>query len=241
MGRAAHSDAPGRVVAWLAVIQYTRVPTGTPSPSPDDAPLRATRAATSRPPLSRRRPRTRAACPPRPAEAAPGIHSGLAGEDHQPDEHQHDGQTRGRGQVADTELGEDGGGEGVEVDDLEGAVFGQQGQAHDQAAAGQGGSHLAQGDPGEGGDRAQTEAAGDLLLGTVGPPQGRRDRDVHQRVEPERHDQGGARQPLDGRGDRMPGVAHHEIGNGDRQDDQDRPDPPPGSSPVRGGRPRPCR
>ena len=90
------------------------------------------------------------------------------------------------------------------------------------------GSDLAQRDPREGGNRAQTQAAGHLLLGAVGPPQGGRDGDVHQRVEAERHDQGGAGQTLDGRGDRMPGVADHEVGNGDGQDDEDRPDPPAG-------------
>ena len=84
-----------------------------------------------------------------------------------------------------------------------------------------------------------TQAVRDVLHGGVGAAQRGRDRQVHERVGAERHHQRGPEEPVDGGVDRVPGVADDEVGDGDGQDEQHRPDsssrePGPLGAPRRG-------
>ena len=80
-------------------------------------------------------------------------------------------------------------------------------------------------DPQERPRRADAEAVGGVLHGRVGPAQRSSDGQVDQRIGAERHDQGGAEEPVDGGVDRVPRVPHHEVGDGHGQHEQHGPQP----------------
>ncbi len=75
---------------------------------------------------------------------------------------------------------------------------------------------------------AHPEAAGRLLLTRIGAPQAGGDRQVHQRVHGQGHDDHRAAEPVHPRGQRRPPEADHEVGDGEGHHDQHGPHPPAG-------------
>ena len=139
------------------------------------------------------------------------------------DEHQRQ-HRRGRCVEAELVLGVDLGRERAEAQQREGAVLGQQVQRDDQAAAEQREAQLRQRHAPEDREGAQPEAARDVLERRVGAPQ-RGDRRQHdERVVRERRDEHGAPEAVDAVVQRDPGVAVDELGHGERQHEQDRPE-----------------
>ena len=154
---------------------------------------------------------------------APG--DGLSAEDHAAQDDQHQREGAGGGHVeGDLELGEDLGGEGLVAEDLEGAVLGQDHKRDQDAAAEDGAARLPDGHAQEGADPAQPEAAGRVLQARVRAAQAGSDGKVDQGIDGQGHDQHRALEPLHPGRDRRPPEADHEVGDGEGDHQQHRPD-----------------
>jgi hypothetical protein len=159
-----------------------------------------------------------------PAAAAPPR---LPGQDDQADRHQHERQRAGRGYFGrQLQVREDLRSEGLVAEHLEGAVLSQQHERHQQAPAQDGAPGLAERDAEEGTYPADSETPGYFLLTRIGGPQACCHRQVDQRVDRQRHDENGAAEALHPDEQRAPAEADHEIGNGERHDQQDGEDAP---------------
>jgi hypothetical protein len=173
-------------------------------------------------PLRRGAPLGHRAGPGDPAAAA--AERALAGQHQQAEQDEHQGQRAGGGEAVPVEFGEDLGRERLVAEDLERAELGQQDERDQQAAAEDRALGLAERDPGEGSDATDPEAAGHLLLAGIGDPQAGRHRQVDQRVHGEGHHDGRAGEAVRPGPQRVPAEAHHEVGDGQRDDDEYRPD-----------------
>ena len=76
--------------------------------------------------------------------------------------------------------------------------------------------------------RPTPEAAGDLFQARVGATEAGRHREVDERVDGQGHDEHRPPEPLDPGAERRPAEAHHEVGDGEGDHDQDGPDVPAG-------------
>ena len=159
------------------------------------------------------------------AARAPRKHA-LDHQHQQPQQHERDGE-RPAASGVELELGEDLGRECLVAEDLERAVLGDHGQGRP--------AHIHRGRRADQRERhppkkvatpSDAEAVGGLLHAGVGSAQRRGDREVDERIGPQRHHDAGAEQRAQPRCERMPGVADDEVGNRNRQHQQNRPHPP---------------
>ena len=143
----------------------------------------------------------------------------------EPDEHERE---RGRGGRVEAiqELGVDRRGERLEAEDLEGAVLGEHHERHEHAAPEDRAACVPERHAPERPQPPEPEAARDLLERRVGVAQARRDRQVDERVDRERHDERRTGHAADRREQRLPAEARHEVRDADRDDDEDGPQPP---------------
>ena len=153
----------------------------------------------------------------------------LAAEHGHAQQDQHERQrARRRGVEAELELGEDRHGERLVLDDLKSAVLGQQAERHEQAAAQHRRRDLAQRHPPERPPWSQPETASNLLQGRVYAARRGGDRQVHERIQRQRHDQHRGQVSVQPRLQRDPAEAHDEVGDAERQHQCHRPQAPAG-------------
>ena len=114
----------------------------------------------------------------------------------------------------------------LEAEDLEGAELGQHDEGHEHRTAENGQPGLAHGHPPEGRHPAQAQTPRHLLLGRIGVAQARRHGQEDERVDGQRHDEGGGPESAEGREDGPPAEADDEVGDAQGDHHQHGPEPP---------------